>query len=188
MRSVDLRLIARAVLDALRVEVLLDIFGDSTLHGDRIHSAHVFIYTSLSKAETKQKKGKDHGEPTCSLPTRHPALLRVNDRDTPVEMSRRAGLNTIRRALHLKPRFNSQIPLPLDGTVSFFTCMISSQFGQPLRRKSMGVCMIEQRRQARKFFDFACGGIGAAGVEDAMAVDLCNAMVQHSRLTTGLVT
>jgi hypothetical protein len=33
----------------------------------------------------------------------------------------------------------------------------------------MGVCMIEQRRQARKFFDFACAGIGAAGVEDAMA-------------------
>ena len=58
VRSVDLRLIARAVLDALRVEVLLDIFGDSTLHGDRIHSAHVFIYTSLSKAETKQKKAK----------------------------------------------------------------------------------------------------------------------------------
>jgi hypothetical protein len=48
--------------------------------------------------------------------------------------------------------------------------MISSQFGQPLRRKSMGVCMIEQRRQARKFFDLACCGIGAAGVEDAMAV------------------
>lgn len=47
--------------------------------------------------------------------------------------------------------------------------MISSQFGQPLRRKSMGVCMIEQRRQARKFFDLACPGIGAAGVEDAMA-------------------
>lgn len=33
----------------------------------------------------------------------------------------------------------------------------------------MGVCMIEQRRQARKFFDFACAGIGAAGFEDAMA-------------------
>jgi len=28
--------------------------------------------------------------------------------------------------------------------------------------------MIEQRRQARKFFDFAVAGIGAAGVEDAM--------------------
>jgi hypothetical protein len=34
--------------------------------------------------------------------------------------------------------------------------------------------MIEQRRQARKFFDFACDGIGAAGVEDAMAVALQN--------------
>ena len=34
----------------------------------------------------------------------------------------------------------------------------------------MGVCMIEQRRHARKFFDFACDGIGAAGVEeDAMS-------------------
>ena len=32
----------------------------------------------------------------------------------------------------------------------------------------MGVCIIEQRRQARKFFDFACPGIGAAGA-DAMA-------------------
>jgi hypothetical protein len=50
----------------------------------------------------------------------------------------------------------------------------------------MGVCMIEQRRQARKFFDFACGGIGAAGVEeDAMAglAVCCCCWLAHSRLT-----
>ena len=60
------------------------------------------------------------------------------------------------------------------------TCMISSQFGQPLRRKSIGVCMIEQRRQARKFFDRACGGIGAAGVEDAMVGPAVAVAVQLS--------
>ena len=50
----------------------------------------------------------------------------------------------------------------------------------------MGVCIIEQRRHARKFFDLACGGIGAAGVEDAMvgpAVALAT-LAQHSDLVT----
>ena len=42
-RSVDFGLVARAVLDALRVKVLLDVFGDPTLHGDRVHPTHVFI-------------------------------------------------------------------------------------------------------------------------------------------------
>jgi len=49
------------------------------------------------------------------------------------------------------------------------TCMMSSQLGQPLRRKSTGVCMMEQSRQARKFFDLAWLGIGAAGAVDPMA-------------------
>jgi len=46
---------------------------------------------------------------------------------------------------------------------------MSSQLGQPLRRKSTGVCMMEQSRQARKFFDLAWFGIGAAGAVDPMA-------------------
>jgi hypothetical protein len=41
--SIDLGLVARAVLDTLRLELLLDIFGNAALHGDRIHPAHVFI-------------------------------------------------------------------------------------------------------------------------------------------------
>jgi hypothetical protein len=50
--------------------------------------------------------------------------------------------------------------------------MMSSQLGQPLRRKSMGVCMMEQSRQARKFFDLAWLGMGAEGAVDAMVA--CN--------------
>lgn len=41
--------------------------------------------------------------------------------------------------------------------------MMSSQLGQPLRRKSTGVCMMEQSRHARKFFDLAWFGMGAEG-------------------------
>jgi hypothetical protein len=44
MRLVDLGLVAWAVLDALRVKFLLDVFGDSTLYGDRVQTPHVFIY------------------------------------------------------------------------------------------------------------------------------------------------
>lgn len=39
--------------------------------------------------------------------------------------------------------------------------MISSQFGHPILRKSVGVRTTEQRRHARRFLPLACGGIGA---------------------------
>lgn len=84
MRSVDLRLIARAVLDALRVKVLLDVFGDSTLHGDRIHPAHVFIYTFVKQSGTK-KKQRPHktylffaNAPPSSSPGQQPQRSRQN--------------------------------------------------------------------------------------------------------------
>ena len=48
--------------------------------------------------------------------------------------------------------------------------MMSSQLGQPLRRKSTGVCMMEQSRQARRFFDLAWFGMGAGGAVDPMDV------------------
>ena len=98
--SVDLGLVARAVFDALRIKVLLDVFGDSTLHSDRVYPPHIFIYMARTRLSRVEPKKKSTGR-TCSLPTPHPALLRVHDRDRPVEMSRRAGLDTIRRALHL---------------------------------------------------------------------------------------
>jgi len=39
--------------------------------------------------------------------------------------------------------------------------MTSSQFGQPSFLKSEGVRTMEQRRHARRFLLFACGGMGA---------------------------
>ena len=108
---VDLGLVARAVLDALRIKILLDVFGDSTLHCDRVQPPHIFIYTAQTcLSKVRQKKRESTGR-TCSLPTPHPALLRIYDRDGPVEMSRRAGLDTIRRALHL--RTNGQVHPPV---------------------------------------------------------------------------
>jgi hypothetical protein len=52
--------------------------------------------------------------------------------------------------------------------VGRFTCMMSSQLGQPLRRKSMGVCTMEQSRHARKFFDLAWPGMMAEWAVDPM--------------------
>jgi hypothetical protein len=64
------------------------------------------------------------------------------------------------------------------------TCIISSQLGQPLRRKSMGVCMMEHSRQARKFFDLAWLGMGAEGAVDAMMA--CNTQVWGENFDFGL--
>jgi hypothetical protein len=41
--SIDLSLVAWAVLDTLHFKLLLDVVGDTALHGDRIHPTHVFI-------------------------------------------------------------------------------------------------------------------------------------------------
>jgi len=41
--SIDLRLVARTVLDTLRLELMLDILGNTALHGNRIHATHIFI-------------------------------------------------------------------------------------------------------------------------------------------------
>jgi hypothetical protein len=41
--SIDLGLVSWAVLDTLHFKFLLYVFGDTTLHGDRIHSTHIFI-------------------------------------------------------------------------------------------------------------------------------------------------
>ena len=59
--SVDLGLVARAVLDALRIKVLLDVFGNSTLDCDRIQPPHVFIYTAQTRlSRVGQKKKREH--------------------------------------------------------------------------------------------------------------------------------
>ncbi len=42
--SVNLCLVAGAVFYVLRLELLLDVIGNPTLHGDRVHATHVFIY------------------------------------------------------------------------------------------------------------------------------------------------
>ena len=72
--SVDLGLVARAVLDALRIKILLDVFGDSTLHCDRIQPPHVFIYTAQTRLsrvrQKKRKKERAQGELVlCQRPT-----------------------------------------------------------------------------------------------------------------------
>ena len=41
--SIDLSLVAWTVLDALHFKLLLDVVGDTTLHGDCIHPTHIFI-------------------------------------------------------------------------------------------------------------------------------------------------
>jgi len=41
--SIDLCLIAWTVLNTLRLELLLDVLGDTTLHRDGVHPAHVLI-------------------------------------------------------------------------------------------------------------------------------------------------
>ena len=43
VQSIDLSLVAWAVLDALRLELLFDVIGNAALDGDRIHPAHIFI-------------------------------------------------------------------------------------------------------------------------------------------------
>ena len=78
--------------------------------------------TYLSNTQHKKTRQAELGQKqrppgrTCSLPTRHPALFWVHDRDAPVEMCRRAGLNTIRRALHLNQDQNPPFRY-LDMTV-----------------------------------------------------------------------
>ena len=49
-----------------------------------------------------------------------------------------------------------------------FICIISSQFGQPFLRKSTGLWMIEQRRQARSWRARALDGIEAVGGASAI--------------------
>ena len=58
--SVDLGLVAQAVFDALRIKVLLDVFGDSTLHSDRVYPPHIFIYTVQTRLSVKPKKKREH--------------------------------------------------------------------------------------------------------------------------------
>ena len=41
--SIDLSLVAWTVLDTLHFKLLLDVFGDTPLHGDRIHPTHIFV-------------------------------------------------------------------------------------------------------------------------------------------------
>ena len=41
--SIDLCLVAWTVLDALRLELLLNVLRNTTLHRDGVHAAHVFI-------------------------------------------------------------------------------------------------------------------------------------------------
>ena len=41
--SIDLSLVAWAVLDTLRLELLFDVFGNTALYGDRVHPTHVLI-------------------------------------------------------------------------------------------------------------------------------------------------
>ena len=41
--SIDLRVVAWTVLDTLRLELLLDVLGNTALHRDGVHPAHVFI-------------------------------------------------------------------------------------------------------------------------------------------------
>ena len=51
---------------------------------------------------TTTQKGITAGR-TRSLPPRHPALLRIDDRDGPVKVRGRTSLDAIRRAFHLIP-------------------------------------------------------------------------------------
>ena len=70
--SVDLGLVARAVLDALRIKVLLDVFGNSTLDCDRIQPPHVFIYTALTRLSRVGQKKKERAQDElvlCQRPT-----------------------------------------------------------------------------------------------------------------------
>jgi hypothetical protein len=106
---IDLSLVAWTVLDTLHFKLLFDVFGDTPLHRDCIHATHIFIYHRvlasgctktkeggeemqrvMTQAKTKQKKKR-----TRSLPPRHPAFLRIGDRNAPVEMCRRTRLNPI---------------------------------------------------------------------------------------------
>ena len=41
--SIDLSLVAWTVLDTLHFKLLLDVFRDTPLNGDRIHPTHIFI-------------------------------------------------------------------------------------------------------------------------------------------------
>lgn len=41
--SIDLCLVAWTVLDTLRLELLLDVLGNTALHRDGVHPTHVFI-------------------------------------------------------------------------------------------------------------------------------------------------
>lgn len=94
---------------------------------------------------------------TRPLPPRHPARFGVNHRDDPVEVRRRADLNTVWRALHLFGLPSERGHATATQSAVAFgeivtmgrTCMISSQFGHPSRRKSEGVCITEQSRHAR---------------------------------------
>jgi hypothetical protein len=57
-QSVDLRLVARTALDTLQLELLLDVIGNTALHGDRIHpAARTRIYPTSRINSSAQKGG-----------------------------------------------------------------------------------------------------------------------------------
>ena len=56
--SVNLGLVARVAFDAPRIKVLLDVFGDLTLHSNRVYPSHIFIYTVQIRLSVGQKKGE----------------------------------------------------------------------------------------------------------------------------------
>ena len=89
---------------------------------------------------------------TCSLPPCHPARFRINDCDDAVEMCGCAGLYSISIAFHLQKWNNYKRGRHMYIEFGELTCMSSSQFGQPCFRKSRGVCIIEQSKQARRAF------------------------------------
>ena len=53
--SIDLSLVAWAVLDTLHFKLLFDVFGATPLHGDCIHATHIFIYHRVLASGGAQK-------------------------------------------------------------------------------------------------------------------------------------
>ena len=98
---------------------------------------------------------------TSSLPACYPTGLWIDNRDDAIKVGRSANGNTIWGSFHLSGKCESvkrTTPVSCEATR---TCMISSQLGHPFLRKSIGCCMMEHSKHARRCFDLDWEGIVA---------------------------